>query len=272
MNKLTYTVFMSFMGNTFLSIVKIISGFLGRSMSLIVDGVHTFADQSLELVTISNSRFNKNDNLKHFINIFLGIVILCLGLSFIYIATSRGIVIPRIRLLGISLFTIVFKYILSKYLMEKGKVYNNKILISDAKQSNKDVISSIIVFIGLILTSLSDKIEYFKYADMVTSIIVSLFVIYSGFVIISREITDIFGVRIENSEYINEITNIIEGNRTVVSVKDVVVHKYGPYYEVKCDIILDNNLTLKIANEIVKYIEYTIRKKYKDIIIIINIV
>ena len=36
MNKLTYTVFTSFMGNTFLSIVKIIAGFIGRSMSLMV--------------------------------------------------------------------------------------------------------------------------------------------------------------------------------------------------------------------------------------------
>ena len=60
MNKLTYTVFTSFMGNTFLSIVKIIAGFVGRSMSLIVDGVHTFADQSLELVTMSNTRFLKS--------------------------------------------------------------------------------------------------------------------------------------------------------------------------------------------------------------------
>ena len=103
MNKLTYTVFTSFMGNTFLSIVKIIAGFVGRSMSLIVDGVHTFADQSLELVTMSNTRYNKNTGLKHFINLFTGTIVLGLGLSFIYLAISRGVVIPRMRLLGISL-------------------------------------------------------------------------------------------------------------------------------------------------------------------------
>ena len=271
MNKLTYTVFMSFMGNTFLSIVKIIAGFIGKSMSLI-DGVHTFADQSLELITISNTRYNKSDKGKHFINIFLGVIVLCLGLAFIYIALSRGVVIPRMRLLGVSLFTIIFKYVLSKYLMEKGKIYNNEILVNDAKQSNKDIISSVIVFIALILTSLSDKIEYFKYADMVTSVIVSLFVIYSGFVIISRELTDIFGTKIENSEYINTIKSFIQGNRNVLEVKNMTVHKYGPYYEIKCDISLDNNLTLKIANEIVKYLEYSIRRKYKDVAITINII
>ena len=148
MNKLTYTVFMSFMGNTFLSIVKIIAGFIGKSMSLIVDGVHTFADQSLELITISNTRYNKSDKGKHFINIFLGVIVLCLGLAFIYIALSRGVVIPRMRLLGVSLFTIIFKYVLSKYLMEKGKIYNNEILVNDAKKSNNDIISLVIVFIA----------------------------------------------------------------------------------------------------------------------------
>ena len=271
MNKLTYTVFTSFMGNTFLSIVKIIAGFVGRSMSLIVDGVHTFADQSLELVTMSNTRFNKNDNLKHFINIFLGIIVLVLGLSFIYIAISRGIVIPRMRLLGISLFTIVFKYALSTYLMEKGKLYNNTILVSDAKQSNKDVLSSVIVFIALILMTLSDSYEYFKYADMAAAIIVSLFVIYTGFVIISRDLTEIFGTKVEGAEFVDNIRNFIANNRNVIGIKDMVVHKYGPYYEVRCDIILDNNLTLKFANEVVKYLEYVIRRTYKDVIIIINI-
>ena len=272
MNKLTYTIFTSFIGNTFLSIVKIISGFLGRSISLIVDGVHTFADQTLELVSISNMRLKKSDKLKHFINFFLGIIILGLGLSFIHISISRGVIIPRIRLLAVSLFTIVFKYALSKYLMEKGRLYDNNILVNDAKQSNNDVISSVIVFIGLILTSLSDKIEYFKYADMVTSIIVSLFVIYTGFTIISRELTDLFGVKIENSEYIEGIKTFILSNRSVIDIKDINVNKYGPYYEIKADIILDNNLTLKIANEIVKYLEYSIRRKYKDVIVIINIV
>ncbi len=272
MNKMTYTIFTSFLGNTFLSIIKIVAGFFGRSISLITDGVHTFADQSLQLVTISNTRFNKNDFLKHFINFFLGLIILGLGLSFIYIAISRGIVIPRIRRFGLSLFTIVSKYVLSKYLMEKGNLYNNSILVSDAKQSNKDVISSVIVFIGLILTSLSDKIEYFKYADMACSIIVSLFVIFTGFVIISRELTDIFGTKIEDIALINEVKSFILSNRSVIEIKDTVIHKYGPYYEIKVDIVLDNNLTLKIANEIVKYLEYNIRKKYKDVIIIINII
>lgn len=272
MNKLTYTIFMSFMGNVFLSLVKIISGFLFKSMSLIVDGVHTFADQSLELITISNTRFNKNDKLKHFINIFIGMIIVMLGLSFIYIAITRGIVMPRTLLLGVSFFTIIFKYVLSTYLMEKGKLYNNSILVNDAKQSNKDVISSVIVFISLVLMTLSNKVSYFIYADMIASIIVSVFVIYSGFVIISRELTDIFGTRIDNMEYVNNIRDIITSNRSVIGIQDMIVNKYGPYYEIKCDIVLDNNLTLRIANEIVKYLEYMIRRKYKDVIIIINIV
>ena len=175
------------------------------------------------------------------------------------------------RLLGISLFTIVFKYVLSKYLMEKGKLYNNSILVNDAKQSNKDVLSSVIVFIALILMTLSDKVEYFKYADMTASIIVSLFVIYTGFVIISRDLTEIFGTKVDNLEYINGIRSFIENNRNVIGIKDMITHKYGPYYEVRCDIILDNNLTLKFANEVVKYLEYVIRRTYKDVIIIINI-
>ena len=71
---------MSIMGNTFLSIIKIAAGLVGRSMSMIADGFHTFADQSLELVSMSNTRFDKNSILKRFVNFFLGMLILVLGL------------------------------------------------------------------------------------------------------------------------------------------------------------------------------------------------
>lgn len=272
MNKLTYTVFTSFMGNTFLAMLKMIAGFLGKSMSLIVDGVHTFADQSLELITISNTKFNKNDKLKHVINISLGLIVLSLGLVFIYIVSKRGVVIPKNWVIVVSFLTIIFKYVLSSYLMEKGKLYHNTILVNDAKQSNKDVISSIIVFLGLSLILLKDKYEYFMYAEMISAIIVSIFVIYGGFVIISRELSDIFGTKVENIEYINGIKEFISNNKNVIEITNVTIQKYGPYYEAKCDIKMDSNLTLKDANRIVKYLEIALRNKYQDMVITINIV
>ena len=272
MNKLTYTVFTSFMGNTFLAMFKMIAGFLGKSMSLIVDGIHTFADQSLELITISNTRFNKNDKLKHFINLALGIVVIAFGLVFIYIISKRGVIIPQRWVIIVSFLTIIFKFILSTYLMEKGKLYQNTILVNDAKQSNKDVISSIIVFTGLLFVTLKDKYEYFMYAEMISALLVTLFVIYSGFVIISRELSDIFGTKVENIEYINGIKEFISNNKNVIEITNVTIQKYGPYYEAKCDIKMDNNLTLKDANRIVKYLEIALKNKYQDMVITINIV
>lgn len=272
MNKLTYTVFISFMGNTFLALLKMVAGFLGRSMSLIVDGVHTFSDQSLELITISNTRFNKNDKLKHLINISLGIVVIILGLVFIYVVTKRGVVIPKTWVLIVSFMTIIIKFFLSSYLMEKGKIYHNSILVNDAKQSNKDVISSIIVFIGLLLMMLKDKYEYLMYAEIVSSILVSLFVVFEGFVIMSRELSDIFGTKVDNIEYINGIKEFISNNKNVIEITNVTIQKYGPYYEAKCDIRMDNNLTLKAANQIVKYLEMALKRKYDDMVITINIV
>jgi len=253
------------MGNTFLSIMKIVAGLLGRSMSMIADGFHTFADQSLELVSMSNTRFSKSSILKRFINFFLGILILVLGLMFIYISSSREVVIPKFWLLGVSLFTILFKYVLSTYLMEKGMLYKNTLLVNNARQSDADVLSSVIVFLGLILANFSDKVEYFIYADKVIAIIVSLFVIYEGFVIITRELVDMFGVDVDNIEKLEEIRKYLETYRTVIEVRSIKIQKYGPYEELRTTIVFDHNLSLKMANEVVKYMELNLKNRYKDI-------
>lgn len=265
MNKLTYTIFMSIIGNTFLSILKICAGLFGMSISMIADGIHTFADQSLELVSMSNTRFEKNNVIKRTINLFLGILILLLGLAFIYITSSREIVIPKFWLLGISLLTILIKYVISTYLMEKGILYKNNILVNNARQSDADVLSSIIVFLGLILMNFSSKFDYFKYADKAIAIVVSLFVIYTGFVIITRELLEMFGTDVNDEDKLNEIKTFVEHYRTVIEVKNMRLQKYGPYEELRATIVLDGNLSLKMANELTKYIELSIKNRYRYI-------
>ena len=264
MTKVTYTMFISFLSNTFLSVIKILVGFFSKTTSLIADGIHTFSDLSTDLITISNDR-SESKKYERIINIIVGIVILLLGLTIIYLSINKNYATPKIWVLIVSLFTIVFKYILSTYVMEKGIIYNNKILVNCAKESDNDVITSVIVFLGLILMLFIDQLPLLKYTDMIVTIIVSLFVIKAGFDVISRELNYMFGSVEENIELLTKIKNIILINKMVKEVDDLRIVKYGPYYELKSEIGISNNISLKRAHQIARQVEKTIKKYYPNI-------
>lgn len=265
MSKLTYTMFVSFIGNTMLSILKIMTGLIGKSTSLIADGIHTFSDLSLNLISMSNENLKNNLKLEHTINTITGIAILLLGLACVYISVGQKIIIPSMIVVSISFFTIIYKYILSAYIMQKGLLYNNTALVNNAKEEDNDVITSIIVFTGLVLMQLSSRIEILGYSDIVASIIVSFFVIKAGFNILRSEINSAFGIKEEDIEYLDGIRGLITNNRYVVSIDNVNIIKYGPFYELKGKIVLNENLSLKMANIITRNLEKDIKYNYPDI-------
>lgn len=274
MSKLTYTMFISFIGNTFLSILKILTGLFGRSYSLVADGIHTFSDMSTDLLSITDDNLNKDSDkiLKNSVTVVTGLIILGLGLAVIYLSIKDTFVKPSLIIVLISLFTIIFKYILSTYVMAKGVLYNNMTLVSNARESDNDVISSVIVFLGLILMQFTDFLPYLKYTDVVVSIIVGLFVIKSGFDVLSHEINRLFGSEKDDIELLNNISYLILNEADVIKINSLKIVSYGPYNELKCSILLNDKLSLRQANTLTHLVEKKIRKKYPDIeYIIINI-
>lgn len=267
MSKLTYTMFISFLVNTFLSVIKIVSGLFGKSASLIADGIHTFSDLSTDLISISQDNLDSESNeiLERVMNLIIGLVILGLGLVIIYLSITKSIKIPSIWLVVISLFTIIIKFALASYVMEKGILYNNSVLINNARESDLDVISSVIVFLGLIMMQLSNVLPLFKYSDMIASVIVGLFVIKSGFDVLSHEINNIFGKYEEDLDYLDKITRTIKMDDNVEDINNISILKYGPYNELKVDLTLNDNLSLKNANIVAHNIEKRIKKYYSDI-------
>ena len=59
MNKLTKVMGISFLTNFFLSLIKIMIGWIGHSGALIADGIHSFSDLTTDVVAIVGNRISK---------------------------------------------------------------------------------------------------------------------------------------------------------------------------------------------------------------------
>lgn len=270
MNKITKVMLISFIVNAILSTVKIISGILAKSSALVADGIHSFSDLSTDIIAIiGNKLANKSPDSKHpyghgkleyLTSIVIGAVIIFLGVVLIKNSfdTNKSNTIGLI--VGIvSIFTIIFKLLLAKYIIKKGNEYKNNILIASGKESSADVISSIVVLVSSVFLCLSKYIEIFKYADMFAAIIVGLFIIRTGYLILKENVSIILGEQETNNIYLTDIRKIIYNNILVKNIDSLVLLKFGQYYKLTCEVSMDQNLSLLEAHSQLEEIEKSLK-------------
>lgn len=267
MSKVTTVMVISFITNSFLSLIKIIFGFIGHSGALIADGIHSFSDLSTDIVAMLGDFFARkpadhkhpygHGKLEYLTSIFIGFVIIVLGLGIISSSVNRGVIVPNVLIIFVSLFTIIAKLILSNYILREGFKINNNILIASGKESRADVISSVIVLVSVILMQLNMKV--FNYADLIASVIVGLFIIKVGFDILSENISDILGEQETNKDYLDKINSIIKQTDEVKSIDSLVLLKFGSYYKLIGEVAMNGELALAHAHSLLEMIEEQVK-------------
>lgn len=273
MKKENKVMLTSMIVNSFLSIIKIIVGIVGKSSSLIADGIHSFSDLFTDVFAIFGNLLSRkpadekhpfgHGKLEYLTSIGIGLVILFVGFSIIYNSYDNKIVIPSILVVLVSLFTIVSKYLLASYITRKGKEYKNNILISSGRESSMDVLSSVVVLVATTLMRFSNKIEILKYADKVATVVVGLFIIKVGFDVLKENISTILGEQEIDQEYLENIKRIITDEKEVICIDELNLIKYGYYFKIVCEVGMNGNLSLKKSHSIVEKIE-TKLKEYDD--------
>ncbi len=265
--------------NFFISSIKIITGFICDSKSILADGLHSLSDFITDIVALLGSKLsNKRANKKHpdgygrfeFItDLFIGLVILFLGGFTIYHAFHKEPTTTNIVWIIIVILTIILKLINSKYLHTKGKEYNSPILITSSKESHDDVISSIGVIIILVLSQFQNIFPILKYADTIGSIIIGLIILNTGFQVLKENIIFLIGETEENQEVEQKIKNIIY-TYPVLSYKDIELERHGNYYTLELEVYVNKNIKvfqlLAIEREIKRKIrQLNYRIKFVDI-------
>lgn len=269
MNKVAKVMSVSFIINIFLALIKIIVGFIGKSSALIADGVHSFSDLTTDVVAILGSGMaTKPADSKHpyghgkfeyLTSLTIGLTVLILGFGIIYEMINKEITIPSFLVVIVSLFTIIAKLLLSRYVTKKGNEYNNNILIASGKESSTDVISSIVVLFSTLVMQIAKYNPIFIYADKIASMVVGVFIVKVGFDILKENISTILGEQETNPDYINKIKGIILEDKVIKSIDSLVMLKYGSYYKLICEVSMDSSLSLIDAHNRIDIIEKIIK-------------
>lgn len=271
----------SFFANIFLSLIKIIIGVIGKSSALISDGIHSFSDLITDVVAIFGSFLSMKpaDNehpyghgkLEYITSFIIGLTIVLIGIILIKSISNNNVIIPSMMVIIVSVITILIKYLVSRYLIIKGKEYKNLILISSGKESSMDVISSIFVLISSLLMQLSNKINIFKYSDKIVSIIIGIFIIKTGISIIKESISKILDERENDKKIIEEFKKLIYSYKQIKNIDSLIILKSGPYYKVTTEVSMNPRITLFKAHKVVEELKNLLKEKTKALYITIHI-
>lgn len=275
MSKSVKVMCFSIVVNLTLSIIKIIVGFFGNSGALIADGVHSLSDFGTDFFAIAGTFFSNkpadenhpygHGNIEYLTSIGISIGVMIVGISIIYEAIARKAVIPSILVILVTIFTIITKYLLANFILRKGKEYNNHILIASAKESNMDVISSIVVLISSILIQFSNQVPVLKYSDKVSMFVIGIFIVLVGISILKENISLILGKQVDDEEMKREIETILLEHNKVHGVMSFILIKFGPHYKFSCILRMEENLSLKEAHKITEELEEKIKEYNHDI-------
>ena len=270
MNYVTKTMTISVITNIFLAVTKILVGITAKSSALIADGIHSFSDLSTDFFAILGNYLARkpadkehpfgHGKIEYLTSIIIGIVVFFVGIGVIINAFNNEVVIPSKVVILVSLMTIIAKYLLSSFVIKKGVDNQNNILIASGAESRTDVISSFFVLIASILIQFSDTFEFLKYSDIVASIVVGLFIVYTGYNVVRENISVILGKQENNKEYLANLKKIILEDDNVYSIRSMVILKFGHVVTLDLIIIMNGEISLRDAHKIVDVIEASIKK------------
>ena len=256
----------SMFNNLVIAIIKVLGGIYFGLGSLFADGLHTFSDFVTDVVSMIGSKISKKrptkyhpfgfGKVEYLTNLFVGFLLLALGI-FIIISKRE---IPPLSVLFLLVITFVLKLLAIIKMHKVGEDINSTALITSVEESKADLYSTIGVFIITIILQFSNKVQILGYADMIGSIIIGLIVLKTAFKIIISNSLSVIGEIDYDKEKIEQVKEVLNEYKKVLD-SDVKLIMYGSYYKLQLTVVLDQNLTLRQAEQLLKRIKSDILRK-----------
>lgn len=265
----------SFFVNLFLAVLKIIASLLTNSKTLLADAVHGLSDLSTDIVALTGSKIasKKPDQthpyghgkMEYVTSIFISIFIITLGIMILINSFAVRKIHYSYNVLILMIITLTLKFLLSNYLLKNGKGIKSNILLSSGTESRFDAINTTFALCILIISYFQKYFSILKYADMVGSIIISLFTIKVGLKIFIENINSVIGEKDIDPEKNELIKKLITKNKKVIEINNITLLKYGSYISLTLEIIMDENIKLKSVAKVKDKIKLAIKKEFNDI-------
>ncbi len=263
--------------NIVLVVLKFVAGILGRSSAMIADAVHSLSDFVSDVIVlifvgISARPTDKGHEYGHgkfetFATMIIGVILSLAGIGLLaggiekIIRSARGEVLPEPGMwaLIVAIVSIVMKEALFHYTYRWGKRLNSPSVIANAWHHRSDSISSVGTLVGIAGAMFLG--EKFRILDPLAAILVSFFIIKSGWDITRPAVNELLEGSLpeEEEKKILDIINSVDG---IYSVHKLRTRRIGNNIAVDFHAQMDGNQTLRQAHDCATRAEKRLMEAY----------
>ena len=272
-------IWLGFVANLLLTIIKLLAGILAKSSAMVADAVHSISDFATDLVVVSSlsvASRPKDHNHKYghgkvetLATAFVGVVLIFVGLGLLYSGSMKiysvyqGSILeqPGMGALYAAIGSIIVKEILFRYTIKVGNQAKSQAVVANAWHHRSDVYSSFGTLLGI-----SGAIflgQKWVILDPLAAIIVSFFI----FKIAIKITRDTLFELIETSlprEHEDEIIELASGVNGVHDPHELKTRKIGNHIAIDIHIRVENKLNIEEAHNITIDLEKTLRQAYGE--------
>ncbi len=266
----------SISANSFLALMKVLTGLLTGSMAVLADGIDSTIDIFTSIITyvssiISNKPPDKEHPFGHekaetIASKTLSLIIFFAGAQLILSSVNKlfsgdiNLNIMYIALI-VSAISSFIKYLLFRYKLKIGKKIQNKAIIADALNMKSDVLISLSVLVSVLLVEFTGL----NWIDPVAGILVGAIVIKTAIELFWENAQELMEGTIKGDKIYNDVYIVLEKINEIHNPHRMRIRKFGFKYIIDLDIELDPEMTVKEAHNITQNAEKIIKSKISNV-------
>lgn len=222
--------------NIMLFLIKLFVGMVTNSIAVTSDAFNNLSDTGASIIALVSSKLSSmrpddghpygHGRAEYIASLLVSILIILFGLELLInsvekIVAARAVTISPITA-ALLIFSILVKLWMWSYNKYMGYKINSTVMFAAAKDSLNDVAAtSAVVLSAFIAPHVSFP------TDGIMGALVSLLVLWTGYTIARDTIDRLLGCR-PDEKLKKHIEEIVEDNKIVIGVHDLMVHDYGP--------------------------------------------
>ncbi len=271
--RISYGKFAGIVGiisNIILCTLKIATGLVINSISIVADGVNNLADATSSVITLIGFKLSAlpedkdhpygHARVEYITGLIISVLVITVGIELSRSSIGK-ILHPEETVFSwtvvmILVFAILFKLWQAVFYFAAGKRIDSTALKASGIDSRNDLISTSLVLIGLLISNYSGY-----NIDGYVGIIVSILIIVSGISLIKETSSPLLG-EAPSDELVKNIRAIANSYEGVYGTHDLMVHNYGPgKIFASIHIEVDADTDILTSHDLVDNIEKAIHEK-----------
>ncbi|MCM1063488.1 MAG: cation diffusion facilitator family transporter [Eubacterium sp.] len=215
---------------------KFFAGLVSHSIAITADAFNNLSDAGSSIITLIGFKMagQKPDphhpfghgRIEYISGLLVAILILLMGVELLETSVSKIFHPEELSfsplILVILVVSILVKCYMSYYNRTLGKKLDSAAMLATAADSFSDSLATAVVLLSTLISHFTGLA-----IDGWCGILVGLFICYSGYSAAKDTISPLLG-QAPDSEFVQQVNDIVMAHRTILGIHDLIVHNYGP--------------------------------------------